>query len=762
MKNKWDKGRGALSVGQRKSIGLQAMFNRGTRTAPTPPAQERAGAEIPGPGVELPELPEVSAGSDQSVGSGATVILTGSITGGADITISDAVYTWEIIQGSGVTLTNSDSLVASFTAVTVAAATTLIFRLTAVDGDGGTYSVADSVNIVVVPPPNTAPTANAGTDQSVSSGAAVTLNGTGSTDPENNPLTYDWSQTAGNTVSLSSKLVAQPTFTTSYGAAQVVLTFRLIVNDGQLSSSQDSVNVTVGPLPAPTANAGPNQIVPSNTLVTLNGSGSSDPNGLSLTYAWSQVSGSAVVLSDASNVGPTFTSYSASVTADVVMGLAVFNGFVSSTSDTVVLTVNPPPAAGNNPPVSNAGPDQSVSSGAAVTLTGAGSSDPDGNPLTYAWSQAAGTTVSLNSSIVQQPTFTAPTLSAGASNSTLQFRLTVSDGLTSGAADTVNVVVVAPPSTAAITYGVFKNHNGQTTLNQIATYQSWLGKTIKTAVYYTGTATWADVEGPSWLLNGNCKLWLNGGSNRQVSLAIAMPSTGVTLASIAAGTHDAHYRTLADNLATYGLLGIELRVFIEFDGTWFAWKAYPGSGLESTFVNAYKKIHDVMEARQPSNTWTWVWNPCDHRFTNRTYLESVYPGNSYVDKIGIDCYDQTGQGINSVYYPSGVTTAQRNTVWAWRLARLNIFKDMAAEKGKPIQFPEWGVIKRNDQYANTSGLDNPIFIQGMYDFIFNAANNVSDQYYFDVDVGATNIQHKLSPTTIFPNASQKFLDTFGS
>ena len=99
---------------------------------------------------------------------------------------------------------------------------------------------------------------------------------------------------------------------------------------------------------------------------------------------------------------------------------------------------------GNHGPLADAGVDQTVAMSATVTLTAAGSSDRDGNSLTYQWTQIEGTKVTLSSSTAASPTFTAP-----GSATTLQFVVVVSDGTTSHA-DTVTINVGASNSAPTI------------------------------------------------------------------------------------------------------------------------------------------------------------------------------------------------------------------------------------------------------------------------------------------------------------------------
>lgn len=289
------------------------------------------------------------------------------------------------------------------------------------------------------------PVAHAGADQSVSEGALVTLDGSGSSIPCGVP-TLMWSQVAGTPVLLDLTDPAHPTF-----VAPLVpiggesLSFQLVVVIGALVSPPVLVNVSVVNVNhAPVAMAGDDQFVHEASPVSLDGHFSFDPDGDPLTFTWIQTAGAPVVLDVTDPVRPAFLAPFVGPGGDALSFMLTVSDSVDVATDTVVVYVENV----NHAPTASAGTDQTRLEGSAVTLDGSASSDPDGDALAYAWLQVSGPVVTLAGDSGATPGFTAPDVGPG--GAALVFRLTVDDGQ-GAASDEITVTVQdgnAPPACA--------------------------------------------------------------------------------------------------------------------------------------------------------------------------------------------------------------------------------------------------------------------------------------------------------------------------
>lgn len=182
---------------------------------------------------------------------------------------------------------------------------------------------------------NHAPVADAGPDQASETGRVASLDGSGSSDADGDPLEYSWrvlSQPQGSTSSLINTTWVDPEIFLDRAGTY---TIELTVSDGALDATDTVDIVAVTPNGLPEADAGPDQVVYTGSIVTLNGSGSSDPDGDALNYTWtfiSKPSGSSATLSNFTTSRPSFT---ADQVGNYDISLVVDDGVDSSAADTV-------------------------------------------------------------------------------------------------------------------------------------------------------------------------------------------------------------------------------------------------------------------------------------------------------------------------------------------------------------------------------------------------------------------------------------------
>ncbi len=238
-----------------------------------------------------------------------------------------------------------------------------------------TYSFYAYVHLVLVIWDVDGPIADAGPDQIVDEDTVVALDGTNSTDNVK-IQSYRWT------------FVDQGVPQSLWGPTQTyvftepgVYTITLEVEDWANPPATDTVQITVLDVTGPTANAGPDQNVPSGTLVQFDGSGSTDNVGV-VNYTWTFMYNATLIT--LYGVNPTFTFVTP---GDYTAILNVRDNASNGGADNMVVTV-----FDADPPIADAGPDQIVNEDTVVTFNGSGSTDNVG-VVDYRWTFIEGANV---------------------------------------------------------------------------------------------------------------------------------------------------------------------------------------------------------------------------------------------------------------------------------------------------------------------------------------------------------------------------------
>jgi len=458
----------------------------------------------PGSGSAIATAPAdfsiVERPSDQA--AQARVTVTGQV-GGFD-NPSGLSYRWSQISGIPVVLENANTPTASFTVPKLKANATVTLSFSATDG---LQTANDSVVITLVDreSPPLAPTSTQDADERLPGSTQQTLItlSANASDADGDPLSYTWSQTNGPTVTLSKSDTSQPTFVAPRINTDTTMVFNYEVSDGvRTSSAPVTVNLrnidsapTGTPISTVVNERSPNPPRPFTT-VTLS-TDVTDPDGDPISYQWSQISGPAVELRNPTTASPSFTAPSVQGDALLVFNLKASDTALSSDipAQVRILDVNLPPTAQFTPQsVPEVTPGTSMPT---LVRMQAQASDPDGDTLTYRWTQLGGPSVELSSSSELAPTFTAP---AVAMDTQLFFTLEVSDGTTSSSfSEFVKIEDVAQPPVISDTSMTIAERAPGSAEQMVVTL---LGQAVDPDNSGTLSYQWTQISGPQVSLSG--------------------------------------------------------------------------------------------------------------------------------------------------------------------------------------------------------------------------------------------------------------------
>ncbi len=272
----------------------------------------------------------------------------------------------------------------------------------------------------------------------------------------------------------------------------------------------------------------------------------------------------------------------------------------------------------------------------------------------------------------------------------------------------------------------------------IDNYEDWLGHDLWAYSLHTGNRDWADWSGSlNWLLN----LTEDIHQDHQVLWSIHLiPVTQASMAEAATGAYNQSYMQAAQRLvegsAHTGDEPIYIRTGWEFNAYW-ARKSASAVGQEQEYVGAYQQF--VESFRAVSDRFVFEWTP-NIGTDGSVDVEAAYPGDKYVDIIGMDFYWDS---------QSWWSTQDPVAAWNYMLTQpygLNWLVEFAEQHGKPIGISEWGVNSNNAapfiELAQQWFEDHNVIYQNYWESNADFAGKLSDGQY--------------------PDTADVFLNTFGT
>jgi hypothetical protein len=312
----------------------------------------------------------------------------------------------------------------------------------------------------------------------------------------------------------------------------------------------------------------------------------------------------------------------------------------------------------------------------------------------------------------------------------------------------------------------------------IETAAKWLGGSgsIKYAEDFMDATSWSNISNPwqlsNWKGNPYTMVWgipmlPCGGPSTQCQANVSDYN------EVASGGADSYFKTLAKNLVSNGFGSSYIRLGWEFNGSEMGWAVCngEGSGLNSwakDFVPAFRNIVTSMRSVSGAD-FKFIWNPLVSSNVGcpGDNLENFYPGDSYVDQVGLDVYDGLGQatsdaarwtdllnGVNAGDWTPVAPTVNGQKFQGYGLNWITAF---AKAHNKPISIPEWG-LDATDQ--NGGGGDDAYFITHMASWI--KANGNGPAIFWNFGEGNLPLDIPSYTNGGTPNATAAFKTAFSA
>ncbi|GIG29352.1 glycoside hydrolase family 26 protein [Cellulomonas marina] len=277
----------------------------------------------------------------------------------------------------------------------------------------------------------------------------------------------------------------------------------------------------------------------------------------------------------------------------------------------------------------------------------------------------------------------------------------------------------------------------------VESFAAWRGRDVPVVADFLADATWEDIT-DSWVV----EQWAGTGYRMAWSVPL-LPRSGGTLADGATGAYDEHFVALGEHLVENDQADAVLRLGWEMNGPWFRWSAVEDP---EAYVSFWRHAVDALRS-VPGADFLVEWAPQPGRGAAGFDPLSAYPGDAWVDVVGMSLHDQSWQHDEDEAVSRWEDVVGRDYGLAWNVA-------FAAERGKRSSLPEWSLAYRCD---GNGGGDNAFFIDAVADWV-DAHDYLYEAYFDYTGEDSCDQVHRVSGDVgerQFPEAAEAYRDRFG-
>jgi len=276
---------------------------------------------------------------------------------------------------------------------------------------------------------------------------------------------------------------------------------------------------------------------------------------------------------------------------------------------------------------------------------------------------------------------------------------------------------------------------GPGSVSKYNTFDTWLNRSQLDATDYVDpseNATWNITAFKTW---GD---WKKAEDGRKFILGLPLLPKQGNFTDGLAGKYDSQFRGVAKLMVQNGLGDSIIRLGYEPNnpniGPW------QGTKNPSAYKAMFRRVYGIMKAEAPG--FKFDYNSAVGPAGLATSFDSLYPGDAYVDIVGLNVYDVWWAHYSATAYDRWQHNL--NTTMG-----INSFKAFAKAHNKPVSYPEWGLYKKGDSYAG--GGDSPYFIDRMAELVQGSTYNA----YFNMNWGGGTLDN-------FPNGKLEYKKKFGN